>query len=113
MISLEPSISYTKYAEQAARHAYPSRVLVAVDQMLNVVSGGSLDDTISSRMQRWQSRAQDSNPIKRAAGKFMCGWLGLIQKHHDVLANIGDRERAEAELARTTTTLQDSGVRLP
>lgn len=109
----QQSIDVAKYAKRAQAEGYFRRLFVGFDQFLNVLGGGSLDETISSRMQRWQLRAFGHGRAKRAIGKGMCAWLGWIQKNHDVLANIGDRARAQAEEQRADRILSASGVQLP
>jgi len=98
------------YERRAAGQHYVHRVLGQFDVFINTVTGGAADDTISSRMQRWKiGDVPNSNSAKKAFGKFMCWWLGKIQHEHDVKANAGDLERAEAEEKRTDKTLKDSG----
>ncbi len=111
-MSAEQPIDVSAYTKRALAERYFHRIWVGFDQFVNVLGGGSPDDTISSRMQRWQLKALDPNPVKRAIGKGMCTWLGWIQKNHDILANIGDRARAQAEERRTSETLAASGVQV-
>lgn len=63
--------------------------LVALDQFVNVITGGLPDETISARSQRAADRGNKF-------GKFMCWWLGKIQKDHGHRAEQGDLNRAEA-----------------
>ena len=67
---------------------WPHRTLVALDQFLNVLTGGLPDETISSRSQRAADRG---NPL----GKVMTKFLHLFQKDHGHLAEKGDLARAE------------------
>lgn len=98
--------------QQALAQPYWRRSLTAFDVMVNVWTGGAPDDTISSRMQRWKTDdVPKPNQAKRTVGKFMCGWLGWLQRNHDLKANAGDLARAEAEETRTTRTLEKSGIK--
>lgn len=107
-------IDADQFARQAAGQGYLHRALVGFDQWVNVLTFGAPDDTISSRMQRWKDgTVPRPGGFKRAFGRFMCGWLGKIQKAHDLKANAGDWERAELEENRTERTLKSSGVEPP
>lgn len=105
------SVDAGKFAQSALKQRYWHRALGQFDVFLNVLAGGAPDDTISSRMQRWKIDAVPKpNAAKRAVGTFMCGWLGWLQKDHDIKANAGDLGRAEAEEKRTRSTLEKSGA---
>ena len=67
---------------------YIHNSLVALDQFVNVVTGGLPDETISARSQRAADRGN-------WFGKFMCWWLGKIQTDHGHKAEQGDLARAE------------------
>jgi hypothetical protein len=54
--------------QRAAGESYPHKVLVALDQDVNVDTGGLPDETISSRVRRIQTR------IRAGAGIRACGW---------------------------------------
>lgn len=105
------TIDAEKFENQARHQSFIHRALGAFDVLLNVWTGGATDDTISSRMQRWKDgTVPHPNAVKRTVGRFMCWWLGKIQKDHDIKANAGDLARAEDEEKRTRQTLQDSGA---
>ena len=79
-------------AEALANHeGYLHRLLVGLDQFVNGVFGGKPDETISAHSQQL---AEAGNPF----GKFMCWWLGKIQKDHGQLAEAGDLARATAQM---------------
>lgn len=67
---------------------YVYRLLVGVDMLGNVITGGNLDETISARSQRAAQRGD-------AWGKFMVWWLDKLQANHGVEAVQGDLQRAE------------------
>lgn len=54
---------------------YARRVLKALDQLANVITGGAVCETISSRM----ARLRDKGVF---VGCVMCRMLDLIQKNH-------------------------------
>ena len=74
---------------QAERERYPVRVLVGLDQFVNVACDGRPDETISSRA----SRAAVGG---RWWGRAMSQFLDLFQRDHGAEAQAGDVERAEA-----------------
>lgn len=67
---------------------YLYKLLVGIDMLGNVVTGGNLDETISARSQRAAQRGD-------LWGEFMVKWLDWLQKNHGVLAEQGDLKRAE------------------
>lgn len=73
---------------QTEREAYAHRVLVALDQFMNVISDGDPDETISSRAAR---AAEKGKPW----GLRLSALLNLFQKDHGAKAVAGDVERAE------------------
>ena len=73
--------------------AYIHKVLVALDQFANTVTGGEDDDTISSR----SARAEKAGLLW---GRAMCKFLSLFNKDHCTKALAGDARRASAELDR-------------
>lgn len=75
-----------------AHEDYIRRTLVALDIFNNVLAGGHEDETISSRMARW-----DKEPagVRHNVGKLISEGLGLIQKDHGSQAEAGDLERAQ------------------
>jgi hypothetical protein len=92
-------------AEANASHeGYLHRLLVGLDQFVNVAFDGKLDETISSRSQQL---AEQGNPF----GKFMCWWLGKLQKDHGQLAEAGDLARATAQMELEQREL-NSGVQV-
>lgn len=74
--------------QETAREGYVHRVLVALDQFANVISGGDPDETISSRSARAAERGD-------WLGKFLCWWLDKLQSNHGEKAECGDLERAK------------------
>lgn len=77
---------------QAAREGYVHRVLVGLDQWVNVVCGGLPDETISSRASRAAERG-------KLWGVAMSRFLNLFQRDHGPKAQAGDTERAEKVLS--------------
>jgi hypothetical protein len=74
--------------QQAAKEKYLHRMLVGLDQFMNVVTDGDPDETISSRAAR---AAEKGKPWGIEMSKF----LDLFQKDHGPCAQSGDIERAE------------------
>jgi len=73
---------------QAAHEGYFERVLVdAVDEPLNVITGGLPDETISSR---WARGAEEGHKLDELGTKF----LDVFQADHGAKAQAGDTERA-------------------
>lgn len=77
----------------AATENYLKRDGVALDQFANVVTDGSPDETISSRMARWDKQGTG---IKHHVGRFMSKALNLFSKDHGAKAEASDFERAQA-----------------
>jgi hypothetical protein len=75
-IPIEPKMSYIE------------RVLISLDELGNVLSGGMLDETISSRSGRAALHGA-------RWGLFMAWWLGKIVPNHCRLAELHDEQRAE------------------
>lgn len=73
--------------------SYLHRDAVAVDQAANVVIGGQPDETISTHAQI----AADSGNL---LGEAVTDALHVVQKDHGKLAEAGDEQRAEQEIAR-------------
>lgn len=66
--------------------SYVMRVLVAFDQLCNVIAGGLPDETISSRVGRLYRTSRLARAIR---------WLlNHIQRHHTQLAIEHDEQRA-------------------
>lgn len=74
--------------KRATHHGYFRRVLLGLDLFGNILTGGKVGETISSRSQHAADRGS-------WAGKAMTGFLQLFQKDHGHLAEIGDEARAE------------------
>lgn len=72
---------------QAAHEGFIQRDLVAIDVMVNVITGGLPDETISSRLAR---DAQEHKIVGEIGSKI----LDLFQKDHGANAQAGDLERA-------------------
>ena len=81
--------------EKAAQEGYPHKVLVALDQDVNVDTGGLPDETISSRVRRISDAHPHWgwNPGVWLAKALNAG-LNLIQSNHGAKAQCGDLERA-------------------
>ncbi|HXN98587.1 MAG TPA: hypothetical protein VN881_05900 [Candidatus Acidoferrales bacterium] len=85
--------SAVQQQEQQAEHEkYLHRMLVGLDQFLNVVTDGDPDETISAR----SARAAEKG---RPWGLAMCKFLNVFQKNHGPKAQAGDVARADAVLA--------------
>ena len=82
--------------QQAAAEAYPKRSLVAFDQLVNVLTDGDPDETISSRMARW---ATEDTGLKKDIGTAVSKALDLAQPDHGAKAEAGDIARSENVIA--------------
>jgi hypothetical protein len=82
----------------ASHHYYLQRVLTGMDDFVNVLADGNLDETISARAQRYAAKGNEF-------AKLLNWGLGEIQKKHGLLANAGDLERAQEEEARAKAAL--------
>jgi len=90
----------TAEAEARALHeGYLHRALVGLDQLVNVLTDGKPDMTISARA---ALAAQHGSTV----GKALTDFFGLFQKDHGPLAVAGDDARATAE----AKTGESSGV---
>lgn len=91
-----------------AHEGWTRRALVALDIFVNVLTGGHEDETISSRMARW-----DKEPagVKHDVGKLISEGLDLLQKNHGAGAEAGDLERAEevVKIEESTGNLPGTG----
>lgn len=83
---------YAEQKKQVSREGYVNRSLVAIDQCINVITGGNPDETISSRLARAAERGSRFGIL---GSKF----LNLFQPNHGVGAQAGDVERAEAVIS--------------
>lgn len=77
--------------EQASKEGYVRRDLVGLDQFGNVITGGLPGETISSRMERWDT---EDKGVKHLVGEAVSDGLDLLQPKHGELAEAGDTERA-------------------
>ena len=73
---------------QARREKYPLRLLVGLDQFVNLACGGRPDETISSRAAR-------AAVAGRWWGRVMSKCLDRFAVDHGADAQAGDLERAE------------------
>lgn len=94
--------------KNAAAESYPHKVLAALDQDVNVDTGGLPDETISSRVRRisdahpgWGWRHWPGSPTRLRVGvlgvwlaKALNAGLNVIQRDHGQKAQAGDLERA-------------------
>lgn len=97
IVSPTEGVDVTAQEKQAAHESYFHRDAVALDQDINVDTGGQLDETISSRVRR-VSNAHPKwgwNPGVWLAKTLNAG-LNLLQKNHGAKAQAGDLERAQA-----------------
>jgi hypothetical protein len=92
--------------KKAGGESYPHKVLVALDQDVNVDTGGSPDETISSRVRRISDTHPrwGWNPGVWLAKALNAG-LDLIQKNHGAKAEVGDLQRA-----RTAVTTEEKAL---
>ena len=66
---------------------YFVRLLIGTDEFVNVLTGGNLDETVSSRA----GRAAYTGKLW---GKILSWWLGKISKNHCRRAELHDEQRA-------------------
>lgn len=78
-----------KQEQQAAHEEYLHRVVVGLDQFLNVLTDGDNDETISSRA----ARAAEQG---KKWGIDLSKILDDFQRNHGPKAQAGDVERAQA-----------------
>jgi len=80
--------------------AYWQRLLIGFDIFANVLLGGQLDETISSRVQRMSTAHHGWARVWRwpllLLAKLVLGALDWIQPGHGVIAEIDDAARAQA-----------------
>jgi hypothetical protein len=81
-----------KAKSDTTHEGYIQRVLVAGDIFANVVMDGQEDETISSRVARWDT---EDKGVKHEVGHLISEVLADIQKDHGALAEAGDLERAQ------------------
>lgn len=99
---LNPKQTATQEAK-AASEGYFKRILVGLDQGINVDTGGLPDETISARAARL---AANGKGFSGFYGRWMCRFLNLFQRNHGPKAVAGDAARA----ARVLQTENESGV---
>ena len=78
---------------QASRDSYLLRVLIALDDLGDVLIGGSPDQTIST------TAAMDTEK-HRFLGSVVSHLLDQLQPDHGADATAGDLQRAEAEVSK-------------
>lgn len=61
---------------------YTRNLLVALDQLLNVLFGGDPDETVSSRLGRVQRRHGGRIPTRRPVSKVLQKTLDTIDRGH-------------------------------
>lgn len=90
--------------EEATHHGFVMRNLVELDTAVNVLTGGLPDETISSRMARWDT---EDKGIKHEVGKVVSAGLDLFDKDHGAAAEAGDLGRAKEieQVEESTGTL--------
>jgi hypothetical protein len=80
---------------KAMSHNYVQRVLCGLDQFLNVLTYGNLDETMSARSSRYFRNYQTKAWVGwQKFGAFMCWWLDKLQSLHGLKAEAGDLARA-------------------
>lgn len=78
----------------AITHNYFQCALCGLDQFMNVLTGGNLDETMSARSSRYWRTKQNVWIGWRKFGEFMCWWLDALQSLHGIKAEAGDLARA-------------------
>lgn len=94
--------------EHALKENYFVRNLVALDKLVNTLSGGDSNMTISARwaLQAEMKPKNELESLQHHIALIGCRVLGMIQENHDAKAVAGDEARDESDLA----TLQKSGI---
>jgi hypothetical protein len=85
------------------KQSYPRRLLTALDLFLNALTGGALDETISSRCSK---AALSGNGL----AKVLVWVFDVFQKDHIYKAPEGDEARAQeaiTDLEKNTNTTPD------
>lgn len=80
-------------SEQYSQHlGYLSRLGTGFDVFLNEITGGNNDETLSSRMARWDRRPSG---FRHRLGRLICKGLNLHEKNHGAIAEADDLGRAK------------------
>lgn len=88
---------------QAAHENLIMRDLVGVDIFTSEITGGPMDETISTRL---AIDSVEGKGISKVVGKMGSAVLNLFQADHGAKAASGDEERAQAEVK----IVKDSGI---
>jgi hypothetical protein len=72
----------------ATHHSYFARVLVGLDEFMNVTADGKLDETISARAQRLSDQGNEF-------AKLLTHGLDLLQPQHGRKAEAGQLAQAQ------------------
>jgi hypothetical protein len=91
--------------QQAAREKYLMRTLVGLDQFMNVLTDGDMDETISARASRAAQKG-------KGWGIELSRMLDVFQKNHGAQAQCGDLVRAEVIVKTEESTSVLEGVPL-
>lgn len=79
---------------QAATESFITRDLVAIDIVTNELTGGPMDETISTRL---AIDSVEGHGLSHVVGKFGSAILDKFQSDHGADAAAGDLERALSE----------------
>lgn len=80
--------------QQTAQEGYVHRALVAVDIATSELTGGPMDETISTRL---AIDSVDGHGVSKVVGKVGSAVLDIFQHDHGADAAAGDMERAKTE----------------
>ena len=100
IIPLTPSEVAVQETE-VSKENFVMRDLVALDQFGNVLTGGAMDETISSRL---AIDATNGKGISEKVGEAGSKVLDIFQKDHGAKAQAGDLERATTEVSIEQST---------
>jgi hypothetical protein len=90
-----------KKENKVAKEGYIKHLLVGFDHLLNVISGGLPDETISSRAARADLKG-------KVWGRVMSRFLDLFEKDHGSVAQAGDVARAKSVIKLEKNSKGDS-----
>jgi len=93
----------TEAEAKSAKHSYPVRLALDLDESIPPIFGAPLGTTISGDA---AIAAVNDKGFKGFYGRTMCRFLNLFQKNHGAKAVAGDLERSE-EVEKYE---EDSGV---